>query len=104
METIGLSNLIDVHVSFVLFVEFFIGSSFLILLVQDGSKIVVSLCNWNSLHLEANSEAPKLVALLLEEDKKILPDFVMFRSFPNDLHAGKYFIFKRVMNILLKYC
>jgi hypothetical protein len=42
------------------------------------------------LHLEANSEAPKLVALLREEDKTVYPDFVMFRSFPNDIHNINY--------------
>jgi hypothetical protein len=60
------------------------------MIVQDERKIEVFVTNWNMLHLEANSVAPKLVALLLEEDKKIYPDFVLFRSFPNDIHNTNF--------------
>jgi len=58
--------------------------------LHDGTTIEVSLTNWNMLHLEANSESPKLVALLRENDKTIYPDYVLFRSFPNDIHNTNY--------------
>src|SRR5579862_5312128 len=58
--------------------------------VADGSRIRTIVTNWDMIHCEASTEEPKLVVQEFGEDIKVTPDFVLFRSFPNDLHGISY--------------
>lgn len=57
----------------------------------DGSTLKVVLSNWCHLHIEAATHQSSRLLVYVDDTEQLLrPDFLLFRSFPNDIHSVSY--------------